>query len=182
MIIMIILGILLKFIPSADTTAISLSPTTLLYPLVSGLQYGKLTLEFKKNSTSSYLAQISGTYLRKHKFEKDYIMFGSNDSSETNFEKYQISGFIGKRYFYRHIIYLQPTLSLGYSRDHNYLAPSKSSNGTFSSVLIYSGLRLGNDCVFDFNIGAGYDLFGKQSYEYLAPFNVDANFSIGYEF
>ena len=181
MALMVVLGILVKSASGADTTAITVNPSVLLYPFAYGLQYGKLTLEMKKNPTSSYVVQISGTHLRKHSIESRYSMFDGDDSVEADFNRTQISGFVGKRYFYR-FIYVQPTLLFGYSRYRNYLAPNKSFDGVFSSVLIYSGLRLSNDCVFDFNVGAGYDLFGRQAWEFFAPFNVDANFSMGYEF
>lgn len=173
---------LLSMTQSGETfnTSITASPSTAIYALES-IYYGKISLEALITPQSSYVVQISGVAFDETNTEVSNSIFGHGDTLATDIRRNQYSLTTGRRLYYRYV-YLQPSLTIGYSDYENRNNHAKDYSGIFLTPISYLGVRFGPGFIFDLNVCLGIDIYGKRSwgiYDYLVP---DINLLFGYGF
>jgi len=178
----VILVGMLNTTAKADTDfVVSIHPISTIALLPFGIYYGEVTMEYSAFGIDGITTSISILH-RKESSIDTFDFFYSRFLDTTNYEKNQISVFVGKK-IYNNPIYIQPTINFGYYHFVDRKNNSNNINNIFMGALAYCGAKYSyKKMEYGFDFGAGVRILGKNQFDAFERLLLDANANIGYRF
>lgn len=166
----------------ADTDfVVSMHPISTLALLPFGIYYGEVTVECSLLGVNGITTSLSVLH-RKESSIDTFDYFYSRSLDTADYEKNQISAFVGKK-IYNYPVYILPTMNFGYYHFVDRKNKLNDVDNLFLGALVYFGADYSyKKILYGFNLGAGARLLGKNQFDAFGRLVLDANVSVGYKF